>query len=111
VCAPQRLTAVQPRTVLLVGNPTLPLKGFPTAIAALSAAARVLPLHIRWVCQQRPLDALVPNLAGSDLDIEYVVAPGQDELPRLYRGHDAFMFTSRCVAVGSVLRMLCMMCI
>lgn len=94
--SPQRLTAVRARTVLLVGNPTLPLKGFPTAIAALSAVARVLPLHVRWVCQQRPMDAHVPSLSASDLDIEYVVAPAQEDLPRLYRGHDVFVFASRC---------------
>jgi hypothetical protein len=91
---------VRPRTVLLVGNPALPLKGFPTAVAALSAAAAALPapLRVRWVCQQRPSAATVPNLAGSGLDIELVVAPAQEDLPALYRGHDAFLFTSRRAA-------------
>jgi hypothetical protein len=95
-----QLTAVRPRTVLLVGNPTLPLKGFPTAVAALAAVARALPLHVRWVCQQRPTELHVPGLAASELDIEFVVAPSQDDLPRLYRGHDAFLFTSRYEAWG-----------
>lgn len=38
----------------------------------------------------------VPGLAASGLDIEYVVAPPQEQLPALYRGHDACLFTSRC---------------
>ena len=33
-------------SVLLVGNPALPLKGFDVAIAALSAVNRVLPLRV-----------------------------------------------------------------
>lgn len=41
------------KRVLLVGNPALPLKGFPTAIAALTAVSAVLPIKIRWVCQVR----------------------------------------------------------
>jgi glycosyltransferase involved in cell wall biosynthesis len=91
----QLLTAVRPRTVLLVGNPTLPLKGFPTAVAALAAVGRALPLHVRWVCQHAPTEATVPGLAAAGLDVEFVVAPAQEDLPRLYRGHDAFLFTSR----------------
>jgi hypothetical protein len=43
----------QKKRVLLVGNPALPLKGFPTAIAALTAVSAVLPIKIRWVCQVR----------------------------------------------------------
>jgi hypothetical protein len=52
---------------------------------------------VRWICQTQPTPALVPNLAGSLLEIEYVVNPSQEELPVLYRGHDVFLFSSRCV--------------
>ncbi len=74
--------------------------GFTTAVAVLAAVHQVLPLHIRWVCQQQPTDATVPNLAAAGLDIEYVVSPSQEELPVLYRGHDAFLFTSHYEAWG-----------
>ncbi len=35
------------KSVLLVGNPALPLKGFDVAIAALAAVHRVLPVRVR----------------------------------------------------------------
>jgi hypothetical protein len=35
------------RSVLIVGNPALPLKGFPTAIAALTILARLMPIKVR----------------------------------------------------------------
>jgi glycosyltransferase involved in cell wall biosynthesis len=88
------------KSILLVGNPGLPLKGFPTAIAALAMVSRFIPITVRWVCQQQPNVTLVPNLAAAQLDIEYVVSPSQEELPGLYRGHDAFVFTSRYEAWG-----------
>jgi len=52
-----RLPAVHKKRVLLVGNPALPLKGFPTAIAALTAVSAVLPVKIRWVCQVSSINA------------------------------------------------------
>jgi hypothetical protein len=48
---PGRPLGLQKKRVLLVGNPALPLKGFPTAIAALTAVSAVLPIKIRWLCQ------------------------------------------------------------
>jgi glycosyltransferase involved in cell wall biosynthesis len=86
------------KRVLLVGNPALPLKGFPAAIAALAAVSALLPIKVRWVCQVAPTAAHIPQLAAADLDLETVVSPGQAELPGLYRGHDVFLFTSRWVA-------------
>ena len=41
------------RSVLLVGNPALPLKGFDVALAVLAAVGRVLRLEVTWVCQAR----------------------------------------------------------
>eukprot|EP00879_Flechtneria_rotunda_P014692 GHRR01015353.1.p1 GENE.GHRR01015353.1~~GHRR01015353.1.p1 ORF type:complete len:789 (+),score=385.35 GHRR01015353.1:278-2644(+) len=88
------------KRVLIVGNPALPLKGFPTAIAALAALSALVPLQIRWVCQVAPTAATVPNLELVNLDIEFVISPSQGLLPRLYRGQDAFLFTSRYEAWG-----------
>lgn len=68
---------VTKRTVLLVGNPALPLKGFNTAVSALALVAKAMPLAVRWVCQQLPSLATVPALATAGLDIEYVVSPSQ----------------------------------
>mgnify|MGYP001807749756 CR=1 FL=1 len=53
VLSPGRVLNPQKKRVLLVGNPALPLKGFPTAIAALTAVSAVLPIQVRWVCQVR----------------------------------------------------------
>ncbi|KAK9831116.1 hypothetical protein WJX74_003873 [Apatococcus lobatus] len=87
-------------SVLLVGNPSLPLKGFEVAIAALAAVNQVLPLSITWVCQCRPTTAMIPSLASCGLCISLHINPSQDELPGLYRGHDVFLFTSRYEAWG-----------
>lgn len=84
------------KRILIVGNPALPLKGFPTAIAALAAVAAMLPISVRWVCQVLPTAATVPNLPLVDFELDTVVSPSQAELPGLYRGHDVFLFTSRC---------------
>ncbi len=46
---------MQKKRVLLVGNPALPLKGFPTAVAVLTAVSAVLPIRVRWVCQVGPV--------------------------------------------------------
>ncbi len=35
------------RSVLLVGNPSLPLKAFPVALAALAAVNRACPIRVR----------------------------------------------------------------
>eukprot|EP00891_Asterochloris_glomerata_P003131 jgi/Astpho2/3131/fgenesh1_pg.00051_%23_96_t len=88
------------RSVLLVGNPSLPLKGFDVAINALAAINQVLPLHITWVCQNQPNATLVPTITGSGLCISLYINPSQEDLPGLYRGHDVFLFTSRYEAWG-----------
>ena len=65
------------RSVLLVGNPSLPLKGFDVAINALAAINQVLPLHVTWVCQNQPNATLVPTLTGSGLCISLYINPSQ----------------------------------
>lgn len=88
------------QSVLLVGNPSLQLKGFDVAIAVLSAVNQLLPLHITWVCQTHPTAALLPALLASGLRIHLHVDPPQEVLPELYCGHDAFLFSSRYEAWG-----------
>jgi glycosyltransferase involved in cell wall biosynthesis len=88
------------KRILIVGNPALPLKGFPAAIAALAAVSAMLPISVRWVCQVPPTAATVPNLPLVDFELETVVSPSQAELPALYRGNDVFMFSSRYEAWG-----------
>lgn len=39
---------------------------------------------------------MIPGLHSSGLDLELVVSPKQAQLPGLYKGHDVFLFTSRC---------------
>ena len=65
------------RSVLLVGNPALQLKGFDVAITALAAVNKLIPLHITWLCQTQPTAALVPALAASGLQIHLHVNPPQ----------------------------------
>lgn len=65
------------RSVLLVGNPALPLKGFDVAIAVLAAVNRVLPLAVTWVCQTAPTPAMLPGLPGCGLRIALHVSPPQ----------------------------------
>ncbi|CAL8468850.1 g8391 [Coccomyxa elongata] len=88
------------RSVLLVGNPALPLKGFDVAIAVLAMVHRVLPLNVTWICQTQPSPSMVPGLASCGLRINLHVGPSQELLPALYRGHDALLFTSRYEAWG-----------
>ena len=47
----QSLTAVHPQTILLVGNPMLPLKGFEVAVKALELVNQTRPIHVTWICQ------------------------------------------------------------
>jgi len=76
--------------VLLVGNPSLGFKDFPTALEAVRRAhARVPGLELTWVSQ-------VPvRIPAAPFPFANVVSPPQGELPALYRAHDAFLFTSR----------------
>lgn len=63
--------------VLLVGNPTLPLKGFDVALAALQAVNCVMPIHVTWICQVEPSVTTLPALASVTFDMEYIVKPKQ----------------------------------
>jgi glycosyltransferase involved in cell wall biosynthesis len=88
------------KSVLLVGNPALPLKGFDVALAALAAVHRVLPIRVTWVCQSVPSAAHLPVLPACGLTLDLHVSPPQEDLAALYRGHDAMLFTSRYEAWG-----------
>ncbi|KAK9815607.1 hypothetical protein WJX72_006662 [[Myrmecia] bisecta] len=87
-------------SILLVGNPALPLKGFDVAASVLVAVSKVLPLSVTWICQSQPEARQVPALINSGLTINLYISPPQDRLPALYRGHDALLFTSRYEAWG-----------
>lgn len=88
------------KSVLLVGNPALPLKGFDVAISVLTAVSKVVPIAVSWICQVKPTVGMVPGLSTCGLDIYYYVSPPQSEIPKIYRGHDVFLFTSRYEAWG-----------
>jgi len=95
-----QLSATYTKSVLLVGNPALPLKGFDHALQILMAVNQVMAISVTWVCQVKPSVSMLPILEICDLDITYVVAPDQKDIPQLYRGHDVFLFTSRYEAWG-----------
>lgn len=65
------------RSVLLVGNPALPLKGFDVALAVLAMVNRVLPLDVTWICQTHPTPSMVSGLATCGLRINLHVSPSQ----------------------------------
>ena len=65
------------RSVLLVGNPALPLKGFDVALAVLAMVNRVLPLNVTWICQTHPTPTMVSGLASCGLRISLHVSPCQ----------------------------------
>lgn len=58
------------RSVLLVGNPALPLKGFDVALAVLAAVGRVLRLEVTWVCQARAPPMRSSMLASTTRAVE-----------------------------------------
>jgi hypothetical protein len=64
-------------SVLLVGNPSLPLKGFDVAIKALTTVNQFLPISLTWVCQTQPTASSVPALVGSGLVIDLYISPTQ----------------------------------
>ena len=66
-----------PPSVLLVGNPSLPLKGFDIAIKALTTVNKVVPISLTWICQTQPSAANVPELVSSGLAIDLYVNPSQ----------------------------------
>ncbi len=80
-----------PASVLLVGNPSLPLKGFDVAIKALTTVNKVVPISLTWICQTQPSAATVPELVGSGLAINLYINPSQVQqaswpLSKLSRG-------------------------
>lgn len=72
-------------SVLLVGNPALPLKGFDVAIKALTTVNRVVPISLTWICQTQPTAANVPALVGSGLTIDLYISPRQVSAVQLLR--------------------------
>ncbi|PSC70858.1 glycosyl transferase group 1 [Micractinium conductrix] len=92
--------ASQLPSVLLVGNPALSLKGFDCALAALALVQRSRPIQVHWVCQQEPPEALLAAIESDGLTVSLHVNPPQGDLPRYYRGHDCFLFTSQYEAWG-----------
>ena len=92
------------RSVLLVGNPSLPLKGFDVAINALAAINQVLPLHVTWVCQTQPNATLVPTLTGSGLCISLYINPSQ--VSRLW--HWTCSEPDSCAAMSCVVPSQCL---
>lgn len=63
------------------------------------ACCVVLCCAMLCCAQVDPSPAMIPGLQMSGLDLETVVSPSQAQLPGLYKGHDVFLFTSRCVYV------------
>jgi len=86
------------RSVLLVGNPNLPLKGFDVAMAVLSAARRFVDFKVVWVLQKPPLEPLLSQ--AKRMNVIFVLDPPQEDLPALYRGHTACLFCSRYEGFG-----------
>lgn len=83
-------TTKQPgNTILLVGNPALPFKGFAFALRTLEKVwAMGGRFKVQWACQVKPQ---VQNLS---FPIEFHVLPAQDTLAELYRQADLFFSTS-----------------
>eukprot|EP00884_Botryococcus_braunii_P014691 jgi/Botrbrau1/23222/Bobra.0041s0064.1 len=87
-------------SVLIVGNPALPLKGFDVAIEVLMLANQQLPITVSWICQTAPNANMLSSLRSYRIPVKLYVNPPQVQIPMLYRGHDAFLFTSRYEAWG-----------
>mmetsp|Transcript_24321 Transcript_24321/g.84492 ORF Transcript_24321/g.84492 Transcript_24321/m.84492 type:complete len:455 (-) Transcript_24321:973-2337(-) len=78
-------------SVLLIGNPGLPMKNSTTALNVLNRVHAVVPnLMVTWVCQ------VLPSVSGVTFPIRAVVNPPQQALPALYGacGHSLLLFTS-----------------
>eukprot|EP00240_Pyramimonas_obovata_P001815 CAMPEP_0118937714 /NCGR_PEP_ID=MMETSP1169-20130426/23569_1 /TAXON_ID=36882 /ORGANISM="Pyramimonas obovata, Strain CCMP722" /LENGTH=511 /DNA_ID=CAMNT_0006881433 /DNA_START=409 /DNA_END=1944 /DNA_ORIENTATION=+ len=86
------------KSVLIVGNPTLPLKGFDVALSVLQVARSLVPFEVVWILQKMPAEPLLS--AAKQLNVHFVLDPKQEDLPRYYRGHAAFLFTSRYEGFG-----------
>jgi hypothetical protein len=65
------------KSVLLVGNPSLPLKGFDVALKVLASVDKTVPITVTWVCQSLPTALQLPGLATCGLSIKFYVSPPQ----------------------------------
>lgn len=76
--------------ILLVGNPQLRFKGFETALNALQIVhEKGHKFNVKWICQS------IPNLEGIiKYPINYIKMPSQEQLAKIYRSSDIFIFTS-----------------
>lgn len=76
-------------TILLVGNPALPFKGFNFALAVLKKVWSMgYRFQVNWACQVQPVLQDIP------FPINFYVMQSQEELSELYRNADIFLHTS-----------------
>jgi len=75
--------------ILLVGNPYLPFKRFPTALAVLGRVWNAgRKFRVRWICQYQP------DIRNSPFPVEAVCNPPQENLAQLYGSADILLFPS-----------------
>lgn len=75
--------------ILLVGNPQLRFKGFQLALDALNIVYEEgYKFNVNWVCQS------IPNAKGVKYPINFIKMPSQEQLAKIYRSSDIFIFTS-----------------
>ncbi len=87
-CPPAQRNEEEPVTVLLIGNPTLSFKNFPTAINVLQILwERGYKFQVNWVSQVRP-----ETNVGFPLKI--IVHPSEEVLISYYQQADIFLYTS-----------------
>ncbi|MEG6612753.1 glycosyltransferase [Pseudoclostridium thermosuccinogenes] len=76
-------------TILLVGNPALPFKGFTFALAVLKKVWSLgYRFQVNWVCQMQP------SLQDIPFPINFYIMRPQKEISEVYRNADIFLFTS-----------------
>ena len=79
-----------PGTVLLVGNPLLPFKGFDVALRVLSKVwDSGVRFRVKWVCQSAPRLGV-----SAEYPLEFILNPSQEGLAEAYRSSNVFLFTS-----------------
>lgn len=76
-------------TVLLVGNPMLPFKGFVFALRVLERTyTEGLQFRVKWACQ------VPPQIKSPSFPLQVQILPSQAELAVLYREADIFLSAS-----------------
>lgn len=81
--------SVEDNAIILVGNPSLPFKGFDIALEALTRVWNVgYRFKVNWVCQYHPQIRWVP------FPVEFIINPSQIELSARYRMSGIHLFTS-----------------